>query len=678
MEIFIYVTRALLCDRGYMMRYFSAFLFSLSFSLVQGDTPFSRGRVTGFYDEFLSEEKDIVATVDLTTPPSPVGSSTSTPPSPPPPPPTNPVAPAPVKGYFPIVISNQTTQSNSQVYVLITNNGETQILKLRGKFPGEMSSDSVSSTTFTPDYSYALTSFPTSTTGSNDFLIYVPNTMNSGRINFSIGTYLYFQNNTPTLTLTAPISYTFSDPNFNVLYDFAELTITKLPAHPSHPEWVSYQPFLDTTQVDNWGLPIQLGLYTLNTNQPTVVTPYIPAGAPGTNPAGFSGNRDTLMTTIVAGLTSPWSNLAIPFYTTPYAPGAVSTYLRILAPKTGTAVTLPQPQLNYAIPQFPLTYITSPTNYLGTLFTFYVTNSLYIQADGTTGSGQTYQGTVAAGVVGSRTFTFTSSSYSTTLLESSITTTQLYGTTLSFTTGSAPTNDITILQKYFGSAFSVGLLGVAGVFASSGTSLNGTTLVSHLPGSGGVTPLYYTPAGGYNGYNLYAQYLHANAILPTSPPYTAPLPTEGLCYAFDYDDTLGMSSTVSEPATTLSSSNVYAILTLGPIPTVPTGVFTDSTSYTLTFTIPARQTLQYRQGSSGPFLTATSGTPIAGVVSTSSNPFQIKYDNLNFTVFPKYQFLQPIDQYITNHNAVIQAAIFTPNIAAAPTAFTITNLPSLL
>lgn len=666
----------------YLVRSFFFFLSLLPFCWIQGDTTtFSRDRITGFYTEFVCEEKDTTAAVNLTPDCSSHGGITPTPP--PPPPPAHPVAPTHVKGYFPIVVSNLTTQPNDQVYVTVVNNSLTQILYLKGSFPGQMAIENVSSTTFTPDFAYPLTSFPTSTTGADDFLIYMPNAMNAGRITFSIGTPVYMLNNTPTLTLTAPPSYVFYDPNFNVLNDFVELTITKLPAHPTNPGQINYQPFIDTTQVDNLGLPIKLGFYTLNTAAPTVVTPYIPSATPSTNPTGFSLDRDTLFGNIIGALTSPWDDLAIPFYTDPYSPGMPTTYLRILAPKTATTTTpnpLPQPVADYAIPQFPLDYITSPTNYLDTLFAFYSGGpNLYIQADGT-GSGEIYSGSVT-GMADFRTFTFTSTHYTITLSEEDTTTKAIYGTTLPFVSADAPALDVIILQKYFGAAFSAGLLGVSGTFDVSMAPLNGTTLITHCPGSGGVEPLYYLPSEGYNGYNLYAQNLHANAVVPQNPPTPPPLSTEGLCYAFDYDDVLTISSTLSLPASTLASSNVYAILTLESVPTVPTGVFDDPTTYTLTFTIPMGppnnpNTLLYRQGNSGAWLTASSSVPITGVVSTDANPFQINYNGLLFTIFPKYQFLQPINAYTTAHNAVIGGAVFTPNVASAPTAFTISHLPS--
>jgi hypothetical protein len=642
-----------------MFRYFFASI-SLLIFFAKPLTPTS---YTEFYNQFVEENANR-APED-----SQIGDSF---PPTPPTPPSQAIAPAPKKGFFPVVISNGSTQSNNQVYMIVLNNGLTQVLYLRGKFPGEMAISAVTGNTYSPDFSYPLSDLPTSTTGSDDFLMYVPNEMKSGRIYFSIGNPLYLLNN--TTSVTAPQSFSFHDPNFNVLYDFAELTITKI-TPPTPASDIKYQPFLDTTQVDNWSLPIMLGLYSLNLDNPTVKTPYQPAGAPATNFAGFSGNRDTLINTIVTGLTSPaWDQLALPFHTDPYSPGVPTTYLRILAPKTGTTQTLPQPEGDYTIPQFPLNYLTTPTDFLTLLYNFYPgVPSLYIKADG--GSNQIYQG-VASG----DTFTFTSTSNSNhklTLSKSAITVSQMYGGVLPFVNMGAPAGDIPIIQKLFGSAFTVGLLGVPSLFDSAGAPLDDNNLMDHLPRVGGpiTAPAYYnTPAIFPSAsYDLYAELLHSVAILPTSPPYPSSpgLPTVGLCYAYDYDDALGMSSTVAPPATTKNSENIYAILTLGTIPTIPTGVYDDGTTYNLTFTFPPSVTFKYRQGTSGPFTTATSPAVIPAVTSTSDNPFQISHNGKIFNVFPKYQFFQPIDKFTTPYDAVIQGTTFTPDVPAAPTGFTI-------
>jgi hypothetical protein len=63
---------------------------------------------------------------------------------------------------------------------------------------------------------------------------------------------------------------------------------------------------------------------------------------------------------------------------------------------------------------------------------------------------------------------------------------------------------------------------------------------------------------------------------------------------------------------------------------------------------------------------------VGSFASTSADPFQIEYNTKVYTVFPKYQFLQPVDEFNSVQQAVIQGVTFTPSgPATAPTGFTI-------
>lgn len=645
--------------------------FACAFTHAESDT-FSKDRLTAFYDAFFCEEKQDLSNAGITS------SCTSITPTPPIPEGT--VPPAPVSGYFAVVISNGTGQPDDQVYFLGLPNANADFFTLSGAFPGALSTVPVTPTTFSASsqFSYPLTSLPKSTTGPHDYLIYVPYG-NSDRLYFSIGNPLYFLSNNGSATPS--IGNNFYDPNYNVLFDFAEVTFQ--PAAPPAPGDIDWTATVDTTQVDSLSLSIKLGFYSYNAAQPTAVTPFIGGvGTPATNPVGFDIARDTLINNIVTGLTSDsatgtWANLAKPFYTDPYSPTTPTTYLRVMAPKHGG--TLPQPGANYQIPEFPGTYLTNNGNgfnYLDTIFNFYTGGtSLYIQTDAGGGSGEIYQGSVSGNI-----FTFTGQThptYTVTLDKTALTIENMFSGTPPMTnTGSTPTVDVGIMANYFSSAFVVGLLGVTGLYDSIGTPLSEANLNTHLPtNSGGQLPAYYTnsfssPSTSKPGYDLYAQLLHDNAILPMSPPFNNPYPTLGLCYGYDFDDTLGFSSAITPPDTTPSSTNVYAIITLGAVSTLPTGVFDDSSTYDLTFTF-AAGTFGYRRGANGTFTTSSSPAVINTVTSTSSNPFQIQYNGNIYTVFPKYQFLQPVAQYATAQSAVIQGVTFTPNSATAPTGFTV-------
>ncbi|MBS0650591.1 MAG: hypothetical protein JSR93_05470 [Verrucomicrobia bacterium] len=669
----------------------------LHLGLLQADTPLVSPT---FFDDFLCEQKQDLADAGMTStctgsnvnppgPPGPPGPPPPPPgpPPPPPPPPINPIPPAPVTGYLPVVFSNQTGQPDDQIYILGVYNDNKQFLTLSGApFPGAMHTVNITPSTYSasPFFSYPLTSLPKSTTGAttgnHDYLVYLPPVSTNGRIYFSIGNPLCALTQS---TVSISIGNAFNDPNYNVLYDFAEIAYI-YPQTPACPGCLNWTATIDTTQVDSFSLPIKLGFFDYQSATPTAIIPFTPTSS-NTSPAGFSTNRDTLISTIVTGLTSPyWNQLALPFRTDPYNAGSTpTTYLRIMSPKNGGPPPS-QPLGNYQLPIFPLDYLSNAAygiNYLNTLYTYYASsgsNALYIQADTNGGSQQIYKGqTSGAG----GTFTFTSTTVPTniiTLSQASITLNQMFSgnAPMSGTSGITPGGDVGLVADYFSSAFVVGLLGQTGLYNTAGAPLNGTTLTAHKPTTAlPPTPYYTPPPAPFSPgiwYDLFAQVLHANAIMPAPPAVGPPLPTVGLCYAYDFDDTLGMSSALAPPASTQADEfNLYAMLILGPVPTLPTGVFDDSASYSLTFTFPPSNTFGYRQGSSGTFTSASSGVTIPSVTSTNTNPFQIQYNGNIYTVFPKYQFLRPIDQYTTPQSAIVNGVTFTPNSASAPTAFTI-------
>jgi hypothetical protein len=407
--------------------------------------------------------------------------------------------------------------------------------------------------------------------------------------------------------------------------------------------------------------------------------PLIQPGILTTNLAGFTQGRDALIATLLAGLlpAPSWGQLAVPFYTDPYTPGVPLTYLRVLAPKISGQTNFPQPISNYVIPTFPSTYLTTFTvNYLTTdLFPYYAGPPfLYIQAD--TGSGQTYKG-VASG----STFTFTSTTNPAnviTIAQSDMTVANMFSGAIPVT-GMAPPNDQVAISAYFSTAFVVGLLGVATVFDSSMVPLNQANLRLHNPPPTTMPPYYNPTFVGGPWYDLYAQLLHNNAIVPTNPPYSVPLPTLGLCYAFDYDDKLAISSSVTPNAATPTNDNIYALYTINSILTKPTGVFDDPASYDLYLNpLPSGYMFQYRQGTSGGWTTFVPMTTLTAVTSTKASPFQVLYTNTGtsasviITLFPKYQFALPVNQYGQNEQNVIAGILFTPDNPAAPTTFTLT------
>ena len=86
------------------MKRFWIFLTYSSLAFLHADTTtFSKDRLVNFYDEFVCEEKDVLAQVNLSQPCNSVG---RLPDPPPPAPPPNPSAPPSMSGLLPIVIMN--------------------------------------------------------------------------------------------------------------------------------------------------------------------------------------------------------------------------------------------------------------------------------------------------------------------------------------------------------------------------------------------------------------------------------------------------------------------------------------------------------------------------------------------------------------------------------------------
>lgn len=660
------------------------------------------------------------------------------PPFPPPPaPPSYPVSPGVTyKGYFPVVITNNTGVSPDKVYLLsfspqiLSGPGITPansaMYRLLQTFPGQVISTSVTESVFSPSYSFTLSQFPNSTTGgptnenNNDFLLYFPIGAQSVRIYVSLEQPMYCNVSTPVggqLTMNSPPAALFNDPNFNVIYDFLELTLTPLSQGNLY---LPVQPFLDTSQVDSLGMSIQLALYKYDSQSPTTSQQFIVNGTATTNIVGYSQDRATLFSDLDTNLTlaNPWGKLMVPFYSNPYDPtGSPSTYLRVFSTKTGAggaAGQVEQPKGGlYTVPQFPNDFLSNPIygkfgkSFLKSMFDYYFSVPLYIQADQSfKGTGEVYHGTVS-GIEPNRILKFaaTSSSYVIIMNEADITVSGMYSGTPAVSSSNAPAADQLLVSAYVSCAFVTGLLGNSGVFDAPANPLNAANLQNHILALGyppfPTPPLvpYYgqnpfgasVPGASVPGYDLFAKLLHQQAYNPTSPPYPnanvpsphhPSTPQTGLCYAFDYDDKLGISSTVATPTQTPKSDMVFAKYILNPLNgPLPTGVFDDSTPLTLQFTLPPNVSLGYVQGLEGEnFIPISNEQTITGAICTESNPFRIRYQSgdgtqvVYATLYPKFQFCQPNYYYRQVESDIISGVQFTPTDPSDtnPTAFTIT------
>ncbi len=684
-----------------------------------------------FYDAFVCEEQDITASVGLTSsctgsPSSPI--SPPGPPGPPGPPPTP--KPIPItyrKQYFPLVFKNETGLDPSRVYItvyganLAVTNWAFYYLAPQGPL-GQMDPAPLSANSFSPNFSYTLDQFPTVKDQTDLYLLYLPTGITSGRLVISIDHPSYLSvtidPGTGNFAPNGPANggANFQDPNFYIINDFVECTLTALGSAP--PTDIPVQPFLDNSQVDNLGISTLLGLYYIdNTN---TVQQFTQTGVNTTNLVGYTEAVADIFSGFLAynpgsASPNPWNNLLLPFYTDPYVSTTPAFYIRMLAPKH--SVTMTQPD-SFSYPSFPSDFLTNAaysntTAYLDQLFTYYGTpsNALYFTSDTRfNGSGITYESSVVgsgSSAILKFTGTGANSAYFINIPRSNMSVANMYSasTALADSATSNPNQsiDITLLTGYFSSAFIVGLIGDNAYFNSASPLLQ-LTLQNHMPcftaatPAGGcansVTPNYY-----YNSlfnpkstwFNSYAGYLHSIAEEPQTLAQNSPYPPTsynagsaqftpdlGLAYAFDYDDKLGISSTVASSDTTPKTPVVFGMYTLNGISSANSGtlnssVFADSTTYALTFTVNTGYTLYYRQGASGSFTEYTSGA--VSMQSTTSNPFQIQYvknaggAQTNITLFPKYQFSQPVSKYGQYESNLILALAYAKTGAAA---FTVT------
>ena len=122
------------------------------------------------------------------------------------------------------------------------------------------------------------------------------------RIYSSVGKALVVQNGGTHNQLNPPADGTPSDPNFNTMYDFTELTWLSQGAIPGHPE-ITTNLGINVTEVDSFGLAQQ---YTIEGTDPATFLP---------NTALTSGflstaRRPTLLDTLQS-FGPPWSNLIV-------------------------------------------------------------------------------------------------------------------------------------------------------------------------------------------------------------------------------------------------------------------------------------------------------------------------------------------------------------------------------
>lgn len=634
--------------------------------------------------------------------------------------------PTPKFGYLPFIITNNTGVSDSEVYVLFEGDYKTTTSNLYFFGLNESTSPPMGvyypvipqPGTLSANYSYPLSSLPKSSTGDNDYLVYVPSCP-SNRFYFSINSPMYLQADSTVMptNIAAPTYYAFYDPNYSNLFESIEMSFILNPASYAGPGYIYWTSSINTTEVDAFGIPMRIQYQSYNPASPSSMTPIIQdsnALPSGFGVGGLSGNttRGEILTSVVSSLTSGdltgqtpkiWPKLAIPFYTNPYAKTGLQTYLRVLSPKqslgndanptvVGNLTTQhlaavngnnPTTFYNYNYPPFPMDYLTNniygnANSFATNAFTYYQTNPLYISTGG--GSPLVYEG-ISTGSEPTQTLTFTQvgGSDRSTFDETDMNTFKMYSGSQIFSGGSFADQ----LGFYFGDAFTVNFIG--GTVGSQNTAsppndaINITDAITWEPYY--ISRYYTSDFPNFTGgpwMDLYANSLHNVAIRNTSSTF---LDGVGLCYAYDFDDSLGFSGTITPSNITPLSLSPYASITLGVVDTSIPDPYSDSNTYNVTFNFPSGSSYALEYSNGGGYTSVTSGQTVNGLTSNRATPLNLHYTNGQgptgdhyFNVYLYYQFLQPTGAYDSSTDAIINASTFTPN-SSTPTGFTINLLP---
>lgn len=331
-----------------------------------------------FYIEYLSEQKDIDASVNLGTPAGPL--SLTLPPLHPPPP--NPPAPPALAGYLPFVIVNSSGLSDDEVFITVIG---TQIGS--GTQPQlYITFDSMgvgTATVLTSMSSGTVPSVPlnsiTPPMVAHTYTLYMP-PVSGGRIYFSMKSALSMSISGTAITEPSVLNQSLS--SYNIAFDKYEFAFV-----PSG----SPQIAADATAVDFFCLPLYGFLSTPN------------AGSPSNS--GLHESQSYIMNTIIpfffnnrstnAAILAQWNNLYV------HTPSP-SNLIRVLSPQLAMSVDPASTFPNKFDPNYfdnAAAYGFSLINFLwsGASSYYKTTSQLFIQtpASGLYPSPITYLGTIS-------------------------------------------------------------------------------------------------------------------------------------------------------------------------------------------------------------------------------------------------------------------------------------------
>lgn len=184
------------------------------------------------------------------------------------------------------MITNDTGFPDTQVYVTLAGQqvaAGTQYFFSLDETTGVYTPIIATLTSYSPSYSYLLSELPASTTGSSDYVVYVPD-LNGARFYFSIKEPIYLASKTGN-AITAPTYFAFYDPNFNSIFETVELTyIDDFPAKQPSPA-IHWTASINTTEVDAFGFPIKIQHYSYSSSNPSTLNPVVQA--PNALSSGF-------------------------------------------------------------------------------------------------------------------------------------------------------------------------------------------------------------------------------------------------------------------------------------------------------------------------------------------------------------------------------------------------------
>lgn len=540
---------------------------------------------------------------------------------------TAPVNPIYMPGYVLVQVTNTTGQPDSNVYILVkglNGNGQQSYLNI---FQGIGTPAPVNYSTFSTTYSYQLSSLPGT---NNNRFFYIQDPFISGRVYFSINYPLLLAIATDSATgqptIVDPSNFSLNDPNYYTLYDKFEFTY--------NPPAPGANLYINPTAVDFFSLPISLQM----------VNPI----AGSLSASGFNISRNTVLTGAQSVVTTNdltssqvWSNLFLPYYLNPNSGSpTLSTYLRITSPASATGPGSTTVNPSHA---FPDDYLSNAAtygfDYIGNAWNFYNTgNQLNIDASEIAiffGPGPSsplfpsyyqFSGTVN----GSNEFVFTNNlappnNYTWTM--------QMPTTAYPFFAGAGFTDDGeanntpgAIIVRQITSAFDVGLFPEN---FTAGNFMNQAYFEANKSSYFTNNPQWGVP-GATNGpfYDLYSKSLHSFGL----PIYT-----------FAYDDELGQDGTLIGNVEQLQSS---IMVTLPAVDTPIPDPYNDSTVYTVLFQYAANNPVQYRNGTSGAFISPVNFSTVPNISSNSTNPLQLMLlDNTGaeqvLTVYLEYGIVQP-------------------------------------